>query len=341
MCHKLFLDTAHILKTWLSSCIGNVKEQFNHCTLVFCHSIGSLGTWLTLYVIGISREDPDPNSKCSEALVQMRVDFHRKWGENILLWGFEVLGQRGDKALPKAEQVGRNSKYIQSPYILRKSKYIQSPYLVVLFVLLWVRLKASFPPFSFVSASSAKAPRWAVVTSGDSAGGTDDWRAAYQYCRTADGSNTPRVHPRMDLIAGWHVLSRWSKSMGEMNLSLKQLWTGPWQWHVYATLRLVTQVGAGGCSHHPASWHAMQLAPVPSSLGTVCRIGRCRDKGCRSLGGSWLACRHQHIPDRKQSESAAAHSTLQLPVPACLHPSSGSISLRYSPAACLFSSQQH
>lgn len=87
-----------------------------------------------------------------------------------------------------------------------------------------------------------------------------------------------------------------------------------------------------------ASWHAMQLAHSPSSLCTICMIGRCRHKGCRSLQGSWLACRHQRISEMK-SESAAAHSRLEGPVPCCLHPSSSNNSVRYSPTACLFLSQ--
>lgn len=43
--------------------------------------------------------------KASIALILMRVNFHRKWGENILLWGYEALEQKGDKTLFKAEQV--------------------------------------------------------------------------------------------------------------------------------------------------------------------------------------------------------------------------------------------
>ncbi|GAB0177942.1 roundabout 2 [Grus japonensis] len=42
----------------------------------------------------------------------------------------------------------------------------------------------------------------------------------------------------------------------------------------------------------------------------------------------------------KKGESAAAHSRLEGPVPGCLHPSSSSHSVRYSPAACLFLSRQ-
>lgn len=91
----------------------------------------------------------------------------------------------------------------------------------------------------------------------------------------------------------------------------------------------------GMCLHHPPSGDpsgSWWLLPAPCVL--ACHAaGSCaqqpwhsvhdwqvQDKGCHSLPGSWLACRHQHIRDRKQSESAAAPSTLELPVPACLHP---------------------
>lgn len=84
-----------------------------------------------------------------------------------------------------------------------------------------------------------------------------------------------------------------------------------------------------------ASWHAMQLARSPSSPRTICMIGRCEHKGCRSLRGSWLACRHQHIGETKKSESAAAQSRPEGPVPGCLHPSSSSHSVTYTPAASL------
>lgn len=98
--------------------------------------------------------------------------------------------------------------------------------------------------------------------------------------------------------------------------------------------------GRGGLYPRSASWHAMQLARSPSSLCTICMIGRCKHKDCRSLQGSWLACRHQHIGEMKKGESAAAHSRLEGPVPGCLHPSSSSHSVRCSPAACLFLSRQ-
>ena len=91
---------------------------------------------------------------------------------------------------------------------------------------------------------------------------------------------------------------------------------------------------------HSASWHAMQLARSPSSLCTICMIGRCKHKGCRSLRGSWLACRHQHVSETTESESAAVHSRLEGPVPGCLHPRSSSHLVRCSPAACLYLSQQ-
>lgn len=78
----------------------------------------------------------------------------------------------------------------------------------------------------------------------------------------------------------------------------------------------------------------------PQQPLTICMIGRCKHKNCRSLQGSWLACRHQHIGEMRKSESAAAHSRLEGPVPGCLHPSSSSHSVRCRPAACLFLSRQ-
>lgn len=128
-----------------------------------------------------------------------------------------------------------------------------------------LKLKTSFLPFSFLP---VKALHWTVVTSGDRVGGTDDWGAAYQYFRTADGYNVPWVCLYMNPIARRHVLPGWSKNpacpcwrnrQGELGHSLKWLVTGPWQWHVYSFLHFLTQVGEYGCAlalrpGMPCSW---------------------------------------------------------------------------------------
>lgn len=56
-----------------------------------------------LSLIGISREDPDPHSQVFRSTNPDESEFPQKMRH--LAWGFEALGQRGDKALFKAGQV--------------------------------------------------------------------------------------------------------------------------------------------------------------------------------------------------------------------------------------------
>lgn len=184
---------------------------------------GNLSLWLVLAV----REALILIPKCSVALIQMQVNFSRNSGGNTSLWEYEALRQRGDKGLFKTVQVDA----WETENIFRlHSLLLHGPFLTQANCAAVDQAKSKFFPFSFLPASSVKALHWTVVTSGDNVGGTDDWGAAYQYFRTADGYNVPWVHLCMNLIARWHVLSGWSKNpvwprwrsrLGELDLSLK------------------------------------------------------------------------------------------------------------------------
>lgn len=161
------------------------------------------------------------------------------------------------------------------------------------------------------------------------------------FISTADGYNVPWVHLCMNLIARRHILSGWSNipvwpcwrsKPGDLGRSLEVI--GNWP-------EIVT------CLRHPLFhgpmgrwWLYPALLPgMPCGLCTMCMIGRCRHKGCRSLQGSWLACLHQHIGDMKKSESAAAQQQSGGPCPR-LPASQFKQALRFSPTARLVLSQQ-